>query len=153
SVGLLRLREWALEQQWLRRPYVALALLIVALEAAVLAAGNAVPHVGPWVPALLAAVPAFVLVGWLASVQHDPRIGFGLVLALVVAGCWGMEVVEWQRARGPRGDLAFVAEVNRRVPAGEPVLLLDGWGPLDPSWALYYFHGRARLLHNVTFLR
>ncbi|MGL4549803.1 MAG: ArnT family glycosyltransferase, partial [Gemmataceae bacterium] len=152
SVGLLQLRGWLLEQRWLRHPYVALGGLIVALEAAAVVVGNAVPRVGPWVPALLVAIPAFLVVGWMAAVQRDALVGFGLTLALVVAAFWGKEVVDGQSA-GPRGDLAFVAAVNRLVPAGRPVLVLDGWGPLDPSWSLYYFHGRARLLHNATFLR
>lgn len=153
SVGLLRAREWLQGQAWLQRPYIALTLLIVALESAILIVGQSLPRVQPWVLGLLVAVPSFVLLGWIACILRDSRWSFGLTIGLVVAACWGKEIVDWQTARGPRGDLAFLNEVNRTVPTKESVLVLDNWGPLDASWSLYYMQGRARLLHNATFLR
>jgi hypothetical protein len=49
-------------------------------------------------------------------------------------------------------DRDFVEEVITDVPDGDELFVLDDWGPLDASWLLFYLDGRARLLHNATFL-
>lgn len=49
-------------------------------------------------------------------------------------------------------DRAFVERVKQTVGPGQTLLVLDDWGPLDASWLLFYLDGRARLLHNATFL-
>lgn len=153
AVGILRLRQHLTDQEWLRRPYVALGAASVAAVAGVLLAGYLVPVVRPWVPALLVACPAVLVGGWLSAVQRDTRTAFALLLGLVVAGHWSKELVVWVESPGLRGDLAFVRETQRRVPANAPLLVLDTWGPLDASWSLFYFEGRAKLLHNISFLR
>jgi 4-amino-4-deoxy-L-arabinose transferase-like glycosyltransferase len=84
----------------------------------------------------------------------------GYSLRWLVATCSALVVVYWgayallaNYANLYREDTQFLQAAREQVPAGERILVMDDDAPLNASWLLYYLEGRAKLLHNITFLR
>jgi 4-amino-4-deoxy-L-arabinose transferase-like glycosyltransferase len=73
-----------------------------------------------------------------------------LLLIGVYWATYGLRTVYWDRYRE---DSRFLKESASVVPARERILVMDDDAPLNASWLLFYLEGRARLLHNITFLR
>lgn len=88
---------------------------------------------------------------WSLTLVMQRTVAVALI-ALLVGLCW------WQRVQTRffhdryADDQRLIAQVRKTVPRGDRLLVLDDWGPLDASWSLFYLEGRARQLHNVTFL-
>jgi 4-amino-4-deoxy-L-arabinose transferase-like glycosyltransferase len=115
------------------------------------------PAIAPW--AILGALAAVrlwrrVCDRWqTASTPRGAWIAAASLFALLAAVSWGLHVQPRLLHDRYAADRDFVRDVKDRVPAEATLLVLDDWGPLDASWLLFYLDGRARLLHNVTFLR
>lgn len=149
AVAAVRLHEW-----FARQSLAALAAAAAVLgEATVVALAFSVPRLAPWVPLLLVGWPLICAAVWFASRQPDATRAMAVLIAASVLLCWGKEHAEWGQQEGHRADLELLARAKELTPPDRPVLVLDTWGPLDPSWSLYYLEGRGRQLHNPSFLR
>jgi 4-amino-4-deoxy-L-arabinose transferase-like glycosyltransferase len=141
--------------EWVARQSLGVITLIAGVigEVALIAVAYKVQGVAAWVPLMLVGWPAGCAAVWLASCQADAMRAMAVLLAAAVLLYWGKEHPEWVQQRGHRADLALLEEAKKLTPANCPVLVLDTWGPLDPSWSMYHLMGRGRMLHNITFLR
>jgi 4-amino-4-deoxy-L-arabinose transferase-like glycosyltransferase len=148
AIAAVRVHEWVARQS------LAVWALIAGVvgEGAMIAIACNVPTVSAWVPLMLVAWPLGCAAVWLASCQRDAMRGMAVLLAAAVLLYWGKEHPEWVQQRGHRADLALLEEAQKLTPTDRPVLVLDNWGPLDPSWSLYHLAERGRMLHNFTFL-
>jgi 4-amino-4-deoxy-L-arabinose transferase-like glycosyltransferase len=152
ALGTVRLLEEAATLSWLRTPG---PLLLAAVLGDVVLALVIPRYPAPsWLlPAALAGWPALVLACWWILTQPDLVHTCAALLALLVFGHWAGYLHPPLIERRYDDDLAFLDHVERTVPPGSPVLVLDDKGPLDASWLLFYLNGRGTLLHNLTFLR
>lgn len=110
------------------------------------------PAIAPW--SVLGALAAVRL--WERSFAGTPRrawLAGATTFALAVGVCWALHAAPRFKDDRYAGDRELMRRVADDVPPDAPLLVLDDWGPLDASWSLFYLDGRARLLHNVTFLR
>ncbi len=88
---------------------------------------------------------------WLRSVRAHPRMAAAAGLALLALFCWGMHVQPRFLNDRYAADRALIRDVRDRY-GRSSLLVLDDGGPLDASWELFYLEGRAKLLHNASFL-
>jgi 4-amino-4-deoxy-L-arabinose transferase-like glycosyltransferase len=152
ALGAVRLWGWLREVSWLRTSGLVLLAVVLPGEGALAVLIGRVSAPSWFGPALLAAWPVLILTLWYCVTRRDGRmaaLGTFMLVGLVLCALHTHQRVVNDRYAG---DRAFVRQVLRRVPRGETLLVLDDWGPLDASWMLLHLEGRARLLHNPTFL-
>jgi 4-amino-4-deoxy-L-arabinose transferase-like glycosyltransferase len=150
------MRFWALltaSQNWLRRAWAGAILLGLPMTAALVLLRNKVPGPAWLVPALAVVVPATTALVWWAFVQKQYLRGLCMVCMVLVGVHWGTYALRTAYADRYREDSQFVRQAAALVPADQRILVMDDDAPLNASWLLYYLEGRARLLHNITFLR
>jgi 4-amino-4-deoxy-L-arabinose transferase-like glycosyltransferase len=153
ALGTVHAWRWLRETSPTRLVWGCLSLLAVCGEAGL--AFVSTKQLAPtWMlVAGMAAWPAVLLCfAWIA-VQREPwRAGVALFALLFVGLCFG-HAFPTLNADRYAGDREFVARVREMVPAEKSVIVMEDYGPLDPSWMVFYLEGRGRLLHNATFLR
>jgi 4-amino-4-deoxy-L-arabinose transferase-like glycosyltransferase len=155
AFGIRHIWRWVLRGA-AKPPTLARGMALAGLPGLVaLGAGVAYHKIpGPvWLTAALGAV-------WLAAVagvcvglsRQSGRLALGAMLAgMMIFSFWGQSVLATANNRSS-GDLAFLAEVRKRVPATEPLMIV-AHGSLDFFRHQFYSRPEAVLLHNVTYLR
>jgi 4-amino-4-deoxy-L-arabinose transferase-like glycosyltransferase len=153
GLGTVRLFEVLPKLDWLRTPWLMLLALGLPGEIALAVVVPRFPTPDGLLPAVLVLWPVLVLTCWWIFTRKQLLGACVALFALVIVGHWVgyLHPVYIERRYG--ADLAFLDEVQKKVPAEAPLLVLDAKGPLDPSWLLYYLNGRGTMLHNITFLR
>jgi 4-amino-4-deoxy-L-arabinose transferase-like glycosyltransferase len=154
ALGAVRFWEvLARSRDWLRRPWAGTALLGLPIAVALMIFRNKVPGPAWLAPALAGLGLAGATLLWWALMQKHYLRGLAAVCLLLIGVHWGayaLRTAYWDRYRE---DTDFVRDSARLVPARERLLVMDDDAPLNASWLLFYLGGRARLLHNITFLR
>jgi hypothetical protein len=148
ALGAERLWRLLREAAWLKSPWRVPLAVGVAAEVAIYLFVPA-----PLCVPALCLCPVLVALAWLALSRPNPWAAGTATFAWVC-------LVSWAAHAEPRlfedryaDDRDFLAAaLARQEEGGEALLVLDDWGPLDASWSLFYLDGRARLLHNVSFL-
>jgi len=107
----------------------------------------------PW--AVLAALGGVRLWNALVAPGNAKYYLKGIVVAsMVMVGVyWGMYAARTAYWDKYREDSQFIKASAALVPRNERILVMDDDAPLNASWLLFYLEGRAKLLHNITFLR
>jgi 4-amino-4-deoxy-L-arabinose transferase-like glycosyltransferase len=156
ALGAARLWQWALAApRWLRHPALGVIVLGLPGALAVVLFRSRLPGPTWLLPALVAGVPAGASAFWWACTRSNARLAVTTLAILLVACHWLTYDFEKRYMDRYRDDSAFVKAV-RRLAAGSPdcpLLVAGDTHPLNGSWLLFYLGDRARLLHNLSFLR
>ncbi len=138
---------------WLRRPWISLPLCGLPGAALIYLLRRKIP--GPdWVHLVwIIFWPSVTLAAWWIVSRWNQRAAFAGFCAVVVVVNLAVYEYRTRFADDYINDLAFVHETESLVPPGEPLLVMGEGEPLNPSWHLFYFRGRAQILHNETYLR
>ncbi len=149
SLGMVRLWQWLPTQNWLRQPWPMLAGVGLPGLLALHLFGS---PLGKLQPIVTLGWPVLVLAYWWILSREQLRIAaialFVLLLPLHWFGHAFLTLIEDRFV----GDRALVERVCATLPASAALYVHDDCGPLGSSWFLYYFEGRAKLLHNPSFL-
>ncbi len=158
-LGAIGLREFAKVlfngkgPEWSRRPSFGLAAVGLPGVIALAIFAGEIP--GP------RGIVVALSVAWLACVALfyvglSRKIGRGvmasILLGLIVGYGYAMTFIAGEGDR-TAGDMAFLSRVPDEVPATAPLLVNAAVDTLDFFRVQYYLPDRARLLHNLTYLR
>lgn len=149
ALGMVRLWQWLPTTNWLHRPWPLMVTVALPGEIALIVAGA---PLGKLLPIFLVGWPALVLAYWWILSRESLRVAAIALFALLVPLHWLGHALLTLIDDRFAADQAFVARVREVVPKDAPLLVHDDCGPLGSSWFLYYFDGRAELLHNPSFL-
>ena len=153
ALGTVRAWERFRELSPTRLVWAYLAFLAVVGEVGFVVAFRKFAAPDWMLPVAMAAWPVVLLCfAWIAMQQNSMRAAVGL-FALLLVGHWVGHAFPTLRDDRYADDRAFVARVAEEVPAERSLFVMEDYGPLDPSWMVFYLEGRGRLLHNASFLR
>jgi 4-amino-4-deoxy-L-arabinose transferase-like glycosyltransferase len=149
-------RLWALVQGWSspwKNPLLAPVLVGLPAAAAVWMLRAHIP--GPaWAPvALMISLPLLALLAALVLTRKNGWIAAGGWIGILAAVYAVGHVYAGAYVDTHRLDTDFLLMARATVPADRPIYLIADRGVLEPFRQLFYLGGRARLLHNHTFLR
>jgi 4-amino-4-deoxy-L-arabinose transferase-like glycosyltransferase len=153
ALGTVRVWRWLRESSptWLVWGFFALLAVCGEAGLAFASARHAAPDAMLY--AAMAAWPVVLLcLAWIASQREPWRAGVAL-FSLLLVGQWFEHAFPTLRDDRYAGDREFAARVRETVPAEESLFVMEDYGPLDQSWMDFYLDGRARLLHNASFIR
>ncbi len=153
AIGTVRVWQWLRETPPTRLLWACFALLAVCGEVGFVLAARKSAVPGWMLPVTLAAWPVVLLcLAWIVK-QHEPiRAAIGL-FALLLIGHWIGHSLPTLVLDRYSEDRIFVSRVEELVPTDRSLFVMEDYGPLDPSWMVFYLRGRGRLLHNASFLR
>lgn len=153
AVGLVRIWKWNESHRPTWTSLLAGLACATAGSIACIALADKIPG-PPWLPFALATLfPLGIVSLHLAMLQRSPVVASSIVFSLVAMSYLFGHVYTSRYLDRYRPDTEFLASLDARVPPGEPIYLDATNAGLEPFRQLFYVGERAKLLHNLTFLR
>lgn len=112
-----------------------------------------VPGPIAWQLILALAIPTYLAALAWAAGRRDPSHALACVCGIFLMLFGTIHFYRNHCRDGYRDDSLFLQAVREVVPSDRLVLVADTEAPLNASWILYYLKDRAKLLHNLSFLR
>ena len=153
SLGVLKLRQiWLDAPGWLRHPGIALLTCALPVDLALVVFAGRFPGPTYLLAGLLVLWPLGVLLLWWGTTRREGRLAAGtLFTLLILCYCvfYSCKTYFYDRYRD---DNHFIVQAQGLVRPELPLLVNYDDSPLEAFRLLFYFNGRASLLHNPTYL-
>lgn len=152
--GAYRVWEWIRALPgWVRSPWLSLPVLGLPVGISLYWFYDKIPGSDALKIGLLCSWLALSAICWWVLGHRNYRVAFWGIIAVVVVGNCAIFEYRTRYLEDYRDDLALLQKVQELATGDQPVFVLGENDVLNPSWHLFYLKGKAKILHNETFLR